>query len=86
MLHECTDAPCRYRELYWPDFPDHLVTKRFILGRPPLPPHPEHPNAVEWARIMREMEEENQQYGDMVILDVRRVVPVLVFPADWPST
>ncbi len=62
----------RYREVYWPDFPDHLVTKRFILGVPPLPPYPTHPSAVSRMRVLRELEEENSEFNDMVILDVSK--------------
>lgn len=59
-----------YRKVYWPDFPDHLVAKKFILGMPPQPPHELHPAAQERVKAIRLLHEEAEEFGDMVFLDV----------------
>lgn len=63
-----------YRKVYWPDFPDHLVAKKFILGMPPQPPHELHPAAQERAKAMRLLREEAEAFGDMVFLDVSKIL------------
>jgi hypothetical protein len=53
-----------------PDFPKHLVTVKFILGTPPLPEKPISSEAVARTVLMREVEREMQEFGDMVVLPV----------------
>ena len=60
-----------YRKHYIPQFPPHLVTVKFILGLPPLAGVVRNPAAaIGRAKVMRMIEEEKEEFGDLVVLDV----------------
>lgn len=65
-----------YRQIYFPQFPKNLVTAKFILGLPPGGAGKDKfrnpAAAVSRARVLRGLEEEREEFGDMVILDVSR--------------
>lgn len=69
-----------YRQIYFPQFPKNLVTAKFILGLPPGGAGKDKfrnpAAAVSRARVLRGLEEEREEFGDMVILDVSRCWPL----------
>jgi hypothetical protein len=65
-----------YRTHYIPQFPPHLVTVKFILGLPPLAGLVRNPAAaIGRAKVMRMIEEEKEEFGDLVVLDVSSYPP-----------
>lgn len=53
-----------------PDVPAHLITVKFILGLPPYPENPVSKEAMERSATLRQVQEEMDEFGDMVLLDV----------------
>lgn len=60
-----------YRKVYFPDFPPSLVTTKFILGTPPYPARPVGQEAAARSLLLRELDKEQAEHGDMVMLPVR---------------
>lgn len=60
----------RYRRVILPDFPQDLVTIKFILGTPTRPEDPHSSEGVARAELMKEVKQEMEEQGDMVMLDV----------------
>ena len=60
----------RYRRVIIPDFPKHLVTIKFILGTPAYPEKPISQEAIDRSKLLREVEAEMEEFGDMVMLPV----------------
>lgn len=60
----------RYRRVILPDFPPNLVTVKFILGLPPFPEKPISQEALQRSLFLRDIQQEMDEHGDMVLLPV----------------
>ncbi|GFZ45356.1 hypothetical protein JCM24511_03082 [Saitozyma sp. JCM 24511] len=59
-----------YRRVILPDFPPNLVTVKFILGLPPFPEKPISQEALQRSLFLRDIQQEMDEHGDMVLLPV----------------
>ncbi|ODO01524.1 hypothetical protein I350_06344 [Cryptococcus amylolentus CBS 6273] len=57
-----------YRKEIIPDFPEDLVTVKFILGTPPFPNATTGPEIEKRDALLRDVRQEMKEHGDMVML------------------